>query len=368
VSFVGDGVYDQSTKNLKFNLRSKAKAKKMMSSHVVRHMFVDLRTGLRMHVVEGLPSGTGKIRETLICVHGFPDTWFGYRKQIPALASAGYRVLVPDMRGYGSSSPVFPKKEEYSMEKLCEDVVALLDVLMIEKCIMIGHDWGGTLVWNFAMHHRDRTKGVAAFCTPLFPWKDENPWPKVKNNVNSRFNYQIWFQTKEAEEELERDYERTVKCMIRGTRPSDLEEVQSFFSKPWRPTFDGGVLANYSKDVKRSEILTDNDVKEYAMQFARSGFFGILSWYRNVEENWKWNARTANQRITVPALMVTAANDATLPPSMTKHMPKWIDDFTQHNIQNAGHWILQEQPGKCNSVLIKWLNEKFPSAKSKASL
>ncbi|GBG25206.1 Bifunctional epoxide hydrolase 2 [Hondaea fermentalgiana] len=321
------------------------------------HQMAPLRTGVDMHYVEALPPQTQRVRATVLCVHGFPDAWFGYRKQIPALAEAGYRVLVPDMRGYGATS--VPREiEAYAMEEICKDIEALLDTLFIDKIVIVGHDWGGTCVWNFALHYPERILGLAAFCTPFFPWKPDNPWPRVKANENSRFNYQIWFQRAEAEQEFESDYGRAVRCMIRGTSQADIAATGEFATKPWRPTQDGGALANYPATVPRSEMLSEAEEHEYTQSFARSGFFGMLSWYRNVERNWVWNASTEGKKVNVPCLMVTAGRDATLPPSMTKHMPKWIDDLTQHNVPDAGHWVLQERPEACNKALLSWLDAK----------
>mmetsp|Transcript_19921 Transcript_19921/g.39104 ORF Transcript_19921/g.39104 Transcript_19921/m.39104 type:complete len:354 (+) Transcript_19921:227-1288(+) len=337
--------------------------------YVVQHYFAPLRTDITMHYVEACPQG--EIRATLLCVHGFPDSWFGYRKVIPALAAAGYRVVVPDMRGYGSTS--VPREEKaYAMEEICKDLEALLDVLFVEKVVIIGHDWGGTCVWSFAMHYPERVLGVAAFCTPYFPWRPENPWPRMRANVDSRFNYQIYFLGQAAQAELERDYYRTVRCMIRGTSDKDNEAAGDFMRMPWRPTKDGGALVNFPRGISRSEMLTEAEEREYATSFARSGFFGMLSWYRNVERNWKWNTSTEGKVFKVPCLMVTAGRDATLPPSMTKHMPGYMEDYTQHDVLEAGHWVLQERPEECSKALLSWLQAKSalfegPSATSSTS-
>jgi pimeloyl-ACP methyl ester carboxylesterase len=139
------------------------------------------------------------------CVHGFPDTWFGWRHQIRALATAGYHVIVPDQRGYGEThfpARLRPPSSHFRQELACADMAALLDALCIQRVILLGHDWGGTLVWNMAMKYPDRVAAVAAVCTPFFPVNPaKNPWAAMQAKPG-RFDYQLWFQTDSAEAEL----------------------------------------------------------------------------------------------------------------------------------------------------------------------
>mmetsp|Transcript_11639 Transcript_11639/g.32961 ORF Transcript_11639/g.32961 Transcript_11639/m.32961 type:complete len:341 (+) Transcript_11639:53-1075(+) len=328
----------------------------------VRHARCELRTGVSMHYVEAVPA-SGGWSTTLLLVHGFPDTWYGWRHQISAVAAAGYRVLAPDMRGYGETTPIGKDPAWYCMENTTADLVALLDALLLDKVVICGHDWGGTCVWNFCLHHRERVSGVIAVCTPFFAWKNDNPWVKMQANPG-RFDYQLYFQTDEAQREFERDLPRTVRCMIRGASAADIAATGAHATTPWVPTKDGGAMAKIPKDVTRSTILSAADEEYYAWQFSRSGFFGPLSWYRNVERNWRWNARTEGQHVNVPCLMICAAKDATLPPSMAKGMPEWIGDLRIEVVTDAGHWVLQEQPAEVNGLLIQWLGKRFPAGRA----
>ncbi len=120
-----------------------------------------------MHYVE---MGEGP---ALILCHGFPESWYSWRKQIPALAMAGYRVIALDQRGYGdSSSP--PDIKDYSHDHLCKDVIAVMDSLNISMATFIGHDWGGVVVWKLAIGYPERTRydSVLLSCLValLFSW------------------------------------------------------------------------------------------------------------------------------------------------------------------------------------------------------
>ncbi|KAF5923533.1 hypothetical protein HPG69_006704 [Diceros bicornis minor] len=152
----------------------------------VSHGYVPIKPGVHLHFVE-LGSGPA------VCLcHGFPESWFSWRYQIPALAQAGFRVLAVDMKGYGDSSTP-PEIEEYSMEVICKDMVTFLDKLGISQAVFIGHDWGGSLVWNMALFYPERVRAVASLNTPFMP-ADPNVSPKDFIKVNPVFDYQLYFQ------------------------------------------------------------------------------------------------------------------------------------------------------------------------------
>ncbi|KAF9351826.1 Bifunctional epoxide hydrolase 2 [Mortierella sp. NVP85] len=158
-----------------------------------QHKFIMTR-GIRYHYVEeGDPKG-----ETLLLVHGFPDLWYGWRHQIKFLANLGYRVIAVDCVGYGEtvffmsmicsfdcfssrrndrltgastdpSSPTFPPQDapmelhKYGLKSVCYQLVGILDILNIPKVTLIGHDWGGALVWRFGLHYPNRVHGIIRY-------------------------------------------------------------------------------------------------------------------------------------------------------------------------------------------------------------
>jgi len=333
------------------------------------HSTVMLSTHIKMHFVHLSPHGV-RAKGTVLCVHGFPDTWFGYRRQIRSLVARGWHVVVPDQRGYGETDA--PRRvSDYRMELLCADMCALMDVLGVDKVVLLGHDWGGTLVWNMALQHRERVAAVAAVCTPFFPNNPaSNPWKMMKSKAD-RFNYQIWFNAATAEEELAKDVEYTLKCTIRSTEKSD---VQSFMEHAdanllkLQPTEKGGILKGNPPADKcpRSTMLSASDLAYYGRQFTYSGFFGPCSWYRNVEENWKWMQSTAGQKILQPALMISCGRDEILKASMVQslRMHEWIPSLAHRHVEEAGHWVLQEKPQEVNAHICEWLDTLPPLVSS----
>src|SRR5262249_11177409 len=105
--------------------------------------------GIRMHIAE---QGSGPL--VLFC-HGFPESWYSWRHQLPAIAAAGYRAVAPDMRGYGGTDQ--PERiDQYTLLHLVGDMVGVLDALEASSAVIIGHDWGAPVAWTAAVLRPDR--------------------------------------------------------------------------------------------------------------------------------------------------------------------------------------------------------------------
>nr|XP_035960320.1 bifunctional epoxide hydrolase 2 isoform X2 [Halichoerus grypus] len=307
----------------------------------VSHGYVPIKPGVRLHFVE-LGSGPA------VCLcHGFPESWFSWRYQIPALAQAGFRVLALDMKGYGESSAP-PEIEEYSMEVLCQEMVTFLDKLGIPQAVFIGHDWGGMLVWNMALFYPERVRAVASLNTPFIP-ANPNVSPMERIKANPVFDYQLYFQEPGvAEAELEQNLSRTFKSFFRAS------DDMAFLSVS-RVREMGGLLVRAPEEPSLSSIVTEEDIRVYVQQFRKSGFRGPLNWYRNMELNWQWGCKAVGWKILVPALMVTAEKDPVLVPEMSKHMEDWIPYLKRGHIKDCGHWTQMEKPTELNQILTEWL-------------
>ncbi|XP_006884985.1 PREDICTED: bifunctional epoxide hydrolase 2 [Elephantulus edwardii] len=293
----------------------------------VSHGYVPIKPGLRLHFVE---LGTGPV----VCLcHGFPESWFSWRYQIPALAQAGYRVIALDMKGYGDSSSPH-EIEEYSWEVLTKEMMIFLDKLGISQAVFIGHDWGGALVWYLALFYPERVRAVASLNTPLMRMNpDVTFMEQVK--ANPVFDYQLYFQEPGvAEAELEKNMTRTFKCFFRR----------------------GGLLVRFPDEPSLSSMITEEEIQYYVQQFKKTGFRGPLNWYRNMDRNWKWGCKAVGRKILIPALMVTAEKDKVLVPEMSKHMEDWIPHLKRGHIKNCGHWTQMDKPAEVNQILIEWLN------------
>ncbi|XP_064002682.1 bifunctional epoxide hydrolase 2 isoform X2 [Pogoniulus pusillus] len=311
----------------------------------VTHGYVPIRPGVQLHFVE---MGQGPV----VCLcHGFPESWLSWRYQIPALADAGFRVIALEMKGYGESTAP-PDVREYSQEQICKDLVVFLDKLGIPQTVLIGHDWGGAVVWNMALFYPERVRAVASLNTPYRP---ADPSVDVMEKLKSypNFNYQFYFQEPGvAEAELEKDIGRTLKVLIRSTRqedrlpsPLNLNAVQE----------RGGLLVGFPDSPPASQILHGPELQYYIQRFEKSGFSGPLNWYRNMRPNWHWALTAKDRKIMVPALMVTAGKDVVLHPALSKGMEEWIPHLCREHIEECGHWTQMERQAELNRILVKWL-------------
>src|SRR5215467_8546819 len=168
------------------------------------HKHVDTN-GISMHVVEA-----GHGFPVLLC-HGFPEIWYSWRHQLRALADAGFRAIAPDQRGYGETDA--PQAvAAYTIHHLVGDLTGLLDALGIEKAAIVGHDWGGLLVWQMASLAAHRVAAVVGVNMPFFPRLPMLPTAMMRAVAQGNFHYVLYFQEPGvAEAELERDVRRTLR-------------------------------------------------------------------------------------------------------------------------------------------------------------
>ncbi|NXH11164.1 HYES hydrolase, partial [Bucco capensis] len=315
----------------------------------VSHGYVPIRPGVQLHFVE---VGQGPV----ICLcHGFPESWLSWRYQIPALADAGFRVIALEMKGYGESTAP-PDIKEYCQEQICKDLVVFLDKLGISQTVLLGHDWGGAVVWNMALFYPERVRAVASLNTPYRP-ADPNVDIVDRMKAIPTFDYQFYFQEPGvAEAELEKDIGRTLKVLIRSTRQEDqLPLPLNFFAVQER----GGLLVGFPEDPPASQLLHGPELQYYIQRFQKSGFRAPLNWYRNMRANWHWALSAKDRKILMPALMVTAGKDMVLHPSMSQGMEQWIPQLHREHLEQCGHWVQMERPAELNRILLEWL-EKLP--------
>ncbi|XP_054479456.1 bifunctional epoxide hydrolase 2 [Anoplopoma fimbria] len=315
----------------------------------VAHGYVTIRPGVRTHYVE---MGSGP---PVVLCHGFPESWFSWRYQIPALAAAGFRVLALDMKGYGDSTAP-PDIEEYSQEQLCKDLITFLDKMAIPQVTLVGHDWGGAVVWTMAQCFPERVRAVASLNTPLFP-VDPSVNPEEKLKAIPIFDYQIYFQKPGvAEAELEKDLERTFKIFFFSS-----DEVVKRPALSTAGVCDrGGLLVG--QQIPRSCMLTEADLQFYVSQYKERGFRRPLNWYRNSEANWRWMCSRPTGKLLMPALMVTAGKDQVLLPAFSKGMEDQIPNLSRGHVEDCGHWTQMERPAETNRILISWLKETLKRA------
>ncbi|KAK3407442.1 hypothetical protein EUGRSUZ_K03494 [Eucalyptus grandis] len=222
--------------------------------------------GINMHVA----SVGGAGGDTVLFLHGFPDLWYTWRRQMLSLAALGYRAVAPDLRGYGDTDAP-PSAASYTAFHIVGDLVGLLDALGVERVFLVGHDWGAVMAWYFCLLRPDRVKALVNTSVVFQP---RNPKRKPIDSLRALFGddyYICRFQEPgEAEEDFARaDITKLMKLFLTSRNPKP----------PCIPKEIGySGLAN-SRD-KLPPWLSEEDVNYYASKFSQKGFTGGLNYYR----------------------------------------------------------------------------------------
>ena len=284
--------------------------------------------GIELSVTE---HGSGP---AVVLCHGFPELAYSWRHQIPVLADAGYRVIVPDMRGYGDSSR--PEAiEDYNVVELCGDIAGLLDALDESDAVVVGHDWGANVAWWMAVIHPQRVRAVAGLSVPFIPRAPAAPIPIMRDHLGEDF-YIVWFQQPGvADEALARDVRRTLTTSRQWTAAWAEED-----GRPPKPPV----------------WMSETELQAYVEAFERTGFTGGLNWYRNIDRNWELMEPFAQARITQPAMFLTGELDLVRNFMPAEAMEGWVTDLRSSTIvPGAGHWVQQQAPDAVNDALLEFL-------------
>ena len=306
--------------------------------------------GIKMHIAE---QGQGPL--VLLC-HGFPECWYSWRHQLPALAEAGFHAVAPDQRGYGQTDRPEPIMA-YHILQLTSDIVGLVHGLGEERAVIVGHDWGAPVSWHCALLRPDIFHAVALLSVPYRrrSWEDIRPTEVMKWIAGDQEFYQLYFQEPgEAEAELEADVRTTMlKVLYSGSGDPPPEQR-------WRPFFpkSGKFLGTSSLPATLPLWLTEHDIDVFTGEFERTGFRGGLNWYRNIDRMWELTPFLSGARLRQPTLFVAGEVDAVIT------MYRGAFDALEETVPNlrqkvllpgAGHWIQQERPFEVNQLLIEFL-------------
>jgi pimeloyl-ACP methyl ester carboxylesterase len=317
--------------------------------------------GIRMGFYEAGPKTD---LPPLILCHGWPEIAFSWRYQIKALSEAGIHVIAPDQRGYGATDRPEPV-EAYDLEQLTGDLVGLLDHLNIDKAVFVGHDWGGFVVWQMALRHRDRVAGVVGVNTPHSARAPADPIELMRKRYGDQM-YIVQFQhpAREPDRIFAGRVEQTFDFFMRGPMPrkeaSPPETATAGLgaSSKLNLAFPQIVAAYDAKLDPRRPILTAEEKKVFVDTFSRTGFTGGINWYRNWTRNWERSAGL-DHTVRVPSLMIMAENDVVLPPSAADGMEKLVPDLEKYLVRGSGHWTQQEKPEEVSAKLIEWRRKRF---------
>ena len=308
----------------------------------------------------------------IVFVHGWPELSISWRHQLPCFAGLGFRVVAPDMRGYGRSS-VYARHEDYALEHIVKDMLELLDALGREKAVWVGHDWGSPVVWSLASHHPDRCFGVANLCVPYFakgfaprtlvPYVDRAVYPEAQYLVG-QWDYQLFYEESfgKASAAFEADVRNTVKALFRKGNPGGKGKP----SRTAQVRHDGGWFggAGRAPDVPMdTDVLTEEDFHKYATALESNGFFGPDSWYMNHERNLQYATKAANGgALLLPVLFLHGEYDYTCETVTSRLADPMRGDCRNLTevVVPSGHWMAQEKPRTVNAALARWLAVQLP--------
>lgn len=312
--------------------------------------FADVN-GIRLHYVE---QGSGPL---VLLLHGFPELWYSWRHQIPALAQAGYRVVAPDLRGYGQTGGS-KDAADYTIKTLAADVVGLLDALGEKQCVLVGHDFGAVLTWNTVLLAPDRVRAVVALSVPYNPRRDIAPLAGIRRAVGGNFNYIVYFQEAGvAEAELEPDVASFLKAFYFHASADAAPARQRLAPKSSRAK----LLETLVPPGDLQRWLSDKDLQYYTDNFTRTGLTGPLNWYRNLDRNWELMKPFEGAKITHPTLFVAGELDPVLAATRANvdALGNTVPGLRKSTlIPRCGHWVQQECAAELNAELLAFLAQQ----------
>lgn len=276
--------------------------------------------GIRLHVVQAGP----KSGIPVVLLHGFPEFYYGWRKQIPALVEAGCRVIVPDQRGYNLSDK--PKGiRDHRVDELVKDILGLIDALDYEKVNLVGHDCGGVVAWTLAYKHPERLQRLGIL---------NAPHPLVMR----RF--------------LQRDFEQMRRSWY-----------AFFFQLPWLPEM--GMRADDWRGAVRAlrgsgkiHTFTNEDIEKYKEAWSQPGAMtAMINWYRAAARH--PFSFPKEMRIRVPTLMMWGMQDVALTHRMARPSMDHCDEGNLILFPEATHWVQHDAAEEVNHYLIDFLLDKI---------
>jgi pimeloyl-ACP methyl ester carboxylesterase len=255
----------------------------------------------------------------VVLLHGFPDFSHGWRRQIPALAAAGLRVVAPDQRGCNRSAKP-AGIAAYRLDTLADDILGLADALGAERFAVIGHDWGGVVAWHLAARNPERVTRAAILNAPhpasLLPYMRRHPRQALKS----------WYV--------------------------------GFFQLPLLPELAlraGGfrVLLRALRRTSQPSAFTDEDLRRYREAWRQPGALtAMLNWYRALRLS---SGAPLPERVRVPVRVIWGDRDAFLERGLAEAGTALCDQGEVFHLPEASHWLHLEQPGAVNRLLLGFL-------------
>lgn len=290
-----------------------------MSSADWQHGFAT-PAGVRLHFVAAGPAAGRPV----LLLHGFPEFWYGWRHQLPALAAAGFRAVAPDGRGYNRSGKP-SRVADYAIERLVADVVGLARGFG-GRVHLVGHDWGGVVAWFVAMRHPGVIERLVILNAP-------HPAAYVR--------------------ELRRSLAQPARSWY-----------AAFFQLPWLPEALAlaGECALLRRTLRRDlacpGTFGDRDVAEYVRAWSQPrAMTCAINYYRAAFRSLSV-VRDRTARIECPTLLVWGMRDRYLVPALADGLERWVPQVRVERLPRASHWVQHDEPDAVNRLLIEFLTDR----------
>jgi len=272
--------------------------------------------GVRLHYVT---QGEGPL---ILFLHGFPEFWYSWRKQISEFAR-DHKVVALDLRGYNESDKPMDA-DAYVMAEFVQDIQGVITGLGYDKCVLVGHDWGGAIAWNFAYQHPDLLEKLVILNLP-HPARFAQGLLMPQQLLRS--SYIFFFQIPVIPELL--------------IQLADYQLLEKFFT---------GMAVN-------SKAFSPEDIEAYKNAAARPGALtAALNYYRNL-----WHQGMMERSwgvLEVPTLMIWAEQDWFLGKELTYGTEQYVRDLQIQYIPDCSHWVQQERPELVNQYIREFLKGK----------
>ncbi|WP_437594422.1 alpha/beta fold hydrolase [Sorangium sp. So ce1000] len=280
------------------------------------HRFTE-HDGVRLHYVE---AGEGPL---VVLLHGFPEMWYSWRHQIPALVEAGYRVIAPDMRGYNLSDK--PKGvAAYALPELTADVAALIQASGAERAAaVVGHDWGGGVAWAFAMRYPALLERLVILNSP----HPERLFSAFRTARQLRKSWYMFFFQLPKVPEL-------------AARKNDFALLR----------------ASVKNDPRRPGAMSDEDLARYIEAWSQPGALtAMINYYRALFRPGSRRGKTRPPRVDTPVLVIWGEHDRHLGAELAAPNPALVPNARVARVPDASHFVHYDRPEKVNQLLLEFL-------------
>ncbi len=272
---------------------------------------------VRLHAMaEGPEDGP-----VIVLLHGFPEFWYGWRAQIEPLAAAGFRVIMPDQRGYNLTSKP-SGVAAYALKELVSDVIAIADQLSRQNIFLAGHDWGAAVAWSAALLHPQRIAKLAVINVPH---------PSVMR-----------------------------RYMLTRLRQTLRSWYIFFFQLPWLPeavfsAFNFGIGTSSLVRSSRPGTFSSDDLLQYRAAWSQPGALSaMINWYRAAL---RFRTPFPDRTVHVPTRILWGERDKFLLSEMAHESLRYCSDAELFTFARASHWLQHEEPARVSELLVDFFRK-----------